>query len=175
MPRPEKVAVVQELADKMTRGQGIVLTDFRGLTVKEMTELRAQLRKAGVEFRVVKNTLTLLAARQAQIEGLEPVLEGPTAIAVSYDDPVAPAKLLSEFAKKHEALQIKGGILNGRAISVDEVKALASLPSREELIAKVLGGLKSPITGLVYVLHGTLASLVYALEAIRKQKEEQAA
>ena len=98
--RPEKVAAVEELAEKLKKSQGVILTDYRGLTVKEMTELRSQLRQAGVEFKVVKNTLTLLAARKAEIEGLEPVLEGPTAIAIGYDDPVVAAKTISEFCQE---------------------------------------------------------------------------
>lgn len=172
--KPEKVAMVEEIADGLRRGQGIVLTDYRGLNVKAMTELRTELRKVGVEFKVVKNTLTLRAAKQVEIEGLEPLLEGPTAIAIGYDDPVAVAKAVSAFAKTHEQLQIKGGILEGNVISVDQVKALANLPSREELIAQVLRGMQAPIAGLVNVLHGSMRNLVYVLEAIRKQKESAA-
>lgn len=174
MPRPEKVAAVQEIADKLSRSQGVILTDYRGLSVKVMTQLRSELRSAGVEFKVVKNTLTLRAAREANIEGLEPYLEGPTAIAIGYDDPVVAAKQISEFAKKNDLLKIKGGILSGRVIDADGVKALANLPSREQLVAQVLRGMQAPIAGLVHVLHGTLASLVYALDAIRKEKEKAA-
>jgi len=174
MPRPEKVAAVQELAEKIGKSQGVVLTDFRGLPVKVMTELRAELRKAGVELKVVKNTLALLAARQANVEGVESLLEGPTALVFGYEDPVVAAKQISEFAKRNEALKIKGGILNGRAIDPAGVKALADLPPREVLLAQVLRGMQGPISGLVNVLHGTLASLVYALDAIRKQKEQAA-
>lgn len=174
MARPEKVAAVEELAEKLKKSQGVILTDYRGLTVKEMTELRSQLRQAGVEFKVVKNTLTLLAARKAEIEGLEPVLEGPTAIAIGYDDPVVAAKTISEFAKKNDKLQVKAGVLTGKVIDVDGVKALADLPSREQLLAQVLRGMQGPISGLVNVLHGTLRNLVYVLEAVRKQKEEAA-
>jgi len=102
MPRPEKVAIVEELADKLLKGQGVVLADYRGLSVKEITALRSELRKVGVEFKVVKNTLTRLAARKANLEELESVLVGPTAIAFGYDDPVAVAKAISDFAKKNE-------------------------------------------------------------------------
>lgn len=174
MARPEKVAAVAELAEKLQKGQGVILTDYRGLTVKDMTELRSELRKVGVEFKVVKNTLTLLAAKQVEIEGLEPILEGPTAIAIGYDDPVVAAKTISEFAKKNDKLEVKAGILTGKVIDAEGVKALAELPSREQLLAQVLRGMQGPISGLVNVLHGSLRNLVYVLEAIRKQKEEAA-
>lgn len=174
MARPEKVAVVEELTEKLSKSQGVIVTDYRGLTVKDMTQLRSELRKAGVEFKVVKNTLTLRAARNLQIEGLESILQGPTAIAIGYDDPVAAAKAISEFAKKNEKLQIKGGVLSRKLIDADGVKALADLPSREQLLAQVLRGMQAPIAGLVNVLHGSLRNLVYVLEAIRKQKGEAA-
>jgi len=174
MARPEKVAVVEEIAERLRRVQGVVLTDYRGLNVKEMTELRKQLRGVGVEFRVFKNTLTRIAANEVGIQGLDPYLEGPTALAFGYDDPVAAAKAISEFAKTNDRLQVKGGILNGRAIDAEAVKALASLPPREVLIAQVLGGMQAPMAGLVTVLQGTLRSLVYALEAVRKEKEKAA-
>lgn len=174
MARPEKVRMVEEIADRLKRSQGVVLTDYRGLDVKAMTELRAKLREAGAELKVVKNTLTRRAAEAVQIEGLDPYLEGPTAAAFGYSDPVAAAKVISDFAKTHEALQVKAGILNGRVISAQEVAALAKLPSREELVAKVLWGLKAPISGLASVLGGPIRGLVYALEAIRKQKESAA-
>lgn len=171
MARAEKVAAVKELVDKLERGQGVVLTDYRGLNVKSMTELRTKLREVGVEYKVVKNTLALRAAQELDIQGLDDLLVGPTAIAFGYEDPVAPAKVLSEFAKSNDALELKGGVLEGRVIDVNEVKALADLPSREELLAQVLRGMQSPIAGLAAVLQGTLSKLVYALEAIRKEKE----
>lgn len=169
--RAEKVAVVNELADKLQRGQSVVLTDYRGLNVKSMTELRAKLREVGVEYKVVKNTLTLRAAQQIELEGLDELLVGPTAIAIGYDDPVSAAKVLTEFAKSNNALEVKGGVLEGRVIGVDEINALADLPSREELLAQVLRGMQSPIAGFAAVLQGTINKLVYVLEAVRKEKE----
>lgn len=174
MPRPEKVAAVQEIADKLRRGQCVVLADYRGLNVKEMTELRRRLREVGVEFKVVKNTLTQIAANEVEVEGLGPILEGPTAVAFGYDDPVAAAKAMNEFAKQNDRLQLKGGVLNGQVIDTDAVKALADLPPREVLIAQVLRGMQSPIAGLANVLQGTLRNLVYVLEAVRKEKEKAA-
>lgn len=174
MARPEKVQAVQEIAEKLKQSQGVVLVDYRGLNVKAMTELRAKLREAGVELKVVKNTLTSRAAQAIELEGLDPYLEGPTAAAFGFDDPVAAAKVLSDFAKSHEALQLKAGVLNGKVIDADEVAALAKLPSREQLVSQVLRGLQSPIAGLVNVLNGPIRNLAYVLEAIRKEKESAA-
>lgn len=169
----EKAKAVAELSDKLSRTKGAVLTTYRGLSVAQDTKLRRKLREAGVEYRVVKNTLTRIAAEQVNINGLEQYLEGTTAIAISYTDPVAPAKILSDFLKeiKGQALEIKAGIVEGKVIDANGVKSLANLPSREVLIAQVLAGMQSPIVGLVNVLQGTTRNLVYALEAIRKQKE----
>ena len=124
MPKPEKVAKVQEIRDRLSRVQGAVIADYRGLDVGEITELRKQLREAGVEFKVLKNTLTILAAREAGVEAIEPYLAGPTAIAFGYDDPVVAAKIISDFAKKNKDLEIKGGLVEGKALGPEEVKAL---------------------------------------------------
>jgi len=175
VPRPEKVAIVDEIKDKLSRAQGVILADYRGLTVMQATELRRKLREAGVEYKVLKNTLTAIAAREAGFEDLTSLLVGPTAIAFGYEDPVAPAKVLSEFAKTNPVLELKGGLLEGRVLDVEGVKALAALPSREELLSQVLRGMQGPIAGLVNVLQGTIRNLVYALDAVRKQKEEAGA
>lgn len=174
VPRPEKVAIVDEIKDKLSRAQGVILADYRGLTVMQATELRRKLREAGVEYKVLKNTLTAIAAREAGFEDLTSLLVGPTAIAFGYEDPVAPAKVLSEFAKTNPVLELKGGLLEGRVLDVEGVKALAALPSREELLSQVLRGMQGPIAGLVNVLQGTIRNLVYALDAVRKQKRKQA-
>lgn len=171
MARPEKVAVVEQLTEKFKSSAAAIFTDYRGLDVQAITELRKQLRENGVEYKVVKNTLTLLAAKAADVEGVEALLGGPTAIAFDANDPVAPAKVLSEFAKANDALEIRGGILDGRVIEKSEVEKLANLPSREELLATALMRMQGPIYGLAYVLQGTIQSLVYALEAVRSQKE----
>jgi large subunit ribosomal protein L10 len=174
MPTPKKEAKVAEIQDRFSRAQGTVLAQFRGLDVRALTELRRQSREAGVEFRVLKNTLVTLAANRAGIEGLEDHLTGPNAYAFGYDDPVAPAKVLSEFAKVHQELLIKAGVLEGRVIDAQAVEALAALPSREVLLAQLLQVMQGPISGLVNVLQGTLGSLVYALEAVRQKKEQEA-
>jgi large subunit ribosomal protein L10 len=167
----EKQAAVAELKQKLGAIKGAVLADYRGLNVADATKLRRTLREAGIEFRVVKNTMTRIAAQEIGIEGLDAHLEGPTAIAFGYQDPVGPAKVLSEFAKGNKNLVIKAGILSGKVVDADGVRVLADLPPREVLIAKMLGSMQAPITGLVNVLHGNIRNLVYTLEAVRKQKE----
>lgn len=170
MIRPDKEATVSEVRQKFEKAISVVLADYRGLNVLEVTELRKKLREAGVEYKVIKNTLTSLAAKDAKIEGLDQFLSGPTAIAFSYGDLVTPAKILSGFAKDHKNLSLKGGVLEGKVIGADLVKALAELPSREVLLGQVAGMLQSPMRGLVNVLSGPLRGFVYAVEAIRKQK-----
>jgi large subunit ribosomal protein L10 len=169
----EKKELVAELKAKLTDAKGAVLTSYRGLTVAQDTQLRRKLREAGIEYRVIKNTMTRIAAQEAGIEGLAVYLEGPTAIAISVTDPVAPAKVISEFIKatKTQALEVKAGLVEGQVIDAVSVKALADLPPREVLIAKALGSMQAPITGFVNVLQGTIRNFVYALEAVRKQKE----
>lgn len=169
----KKIAFVAELKEKLSASKGVVLTTYSGLTVAQDTKLRAKLRECGVEYRVVKNTMLRLAAKDAGVEGLEPYLNGTTAIAVSETDPVAPAKVIADFIKENklQALEIKAGILEGKIIDVEGVKALANLPSREVLIAQVLAGMQSPIAGFVNVLQGTIRNVVYVLDAIRTQKQ----
>lgn len=171
MPRPEKVAQVEALSERLQRAQSVLAADYRGLTVKEMGELRSQMRQAGVEVKVVKNTLARLAADEAQVAELKGFLEGPTVLAFAYDDPAASAKIFDQFARQHKLFEIKGGVLNGVALDVDGVRQLAQLPGREELLAQVLRGMQGPLTGLAYVLSGVPRALVYALDALRRQRE----
>ena len=170
---PEKKAVVSELKEKFSSAKGAVLTSNRGLNVALDTKLRRKLREAGIEYRVIRNTLARIAAQEAGIEGMIMYLEGPTAIAMSATDPVAPAKMLSDFIRENrlQSVEIKAGLVEGKVIDAIGVKALASLPPRDVLLAQLLGTLQAPITGFVRVLNGNLSNLVYALEAIRKQKE----
>lgn len=169
--RPEKAAKVAELKELLTNSKCAILVDFCGLTVAQDTVLRRKMREAGVNYSVVKNTLLRIAAEEAGIEGLEPVLEHNTAIAVAPEDPVAVAKIICEFAKENKSLKVKIGVLDGKVISAEEIKALAALPPKEVLIAKMLGSMNAPISGFVNVLQGTIRNVVYALEAVRKQKE----
>lgn len=174
--RPEKQAAVASLKEQLSTAKGVVLTGYKGLTVAQDMKLRAKFREAGVSYHVVKNTMLRIAANETGLEGLDPVLNGTTAIAVSADDAVAPAKVIYDFIKenkleKTEVLTIKAGVVEGKIVGVDEVKALASLPSREVLIAKLLGSMQAPISGMVNVLQGTIRNMVYVLDAIRAQKE----
>ena len=148
----QKKQVVAELVETLKSAQAGVLVDYRGITVEQDTQLRTKLREAGVEYKVVKNTLTRFAAKEVGFDELDEQLNGPTALAISTTDAVAPAKVISDFAKTVEALQIKAGFVDGKVISLDEVKTLASTPSREVLIAKIMGSLNAPISKLVRTL-----------------------
>lgn len=165
-----KQKTVNEIKEKFQRAKSIVLVDYRGLNVEEVTGLRKRFREAGVDYKVYKNTLVVRAVTELQDESLIPHLIGPNAIAFGYDDPVAPAKIISEFAKTHNQLEIKAGVVDGVFVDVEGVKALASLPPKEVLLARILGGLNSPVTGLVNVLQGNIRKLAYALNAVKEQK-----
>ena len=168
----QKKVIVVELAEKFKEAKAYVLADYRGITVEQDTALRNALRKAGVEYKVIKNTLAKLALKEIGVEGLDEHLFGPTAFAMSTTDVIAPAKVMSEFAKKYEKLEIKAGVVEGKTIDAKGVAALAELPSKEVLIARVLGSLNAPITGFVNVLNGNLRGLVCALSAIHDQKAQ---
>ncbi len=171
-----KQQTVADIKSKFERAGSVVLVDYRGINVEQVTELRKQFRNAGVEYVVLKNTLVKRALGELNIEGLDALLEGPSAFAFGYQDPVAPAKVLNDFITKTKTdrLKIKGGLVDNRAIDVAGVKALADLPPKEVLIAKMMGSLNAPITNFVGVLSATLRSLVYAIDAIRKQKGGEA-
>lgn len=148
----QKKQVVAELVEKLKSAQAGVLVDYRGLTVEEDTDLRRKLREAGVEYKVVKNTLTRFAANEIGLTGMDEQLNGPTALAISTEDPVAPAKVIAEFAKSNECLKIKAGFLDGNVISLDEINTLAKTPSRDTLIAQIMGSLNAPVSNLVRTL-----------------------
>lgn len=154
-----KKGVVADIKEKFEKAQSAVLVDYRGLNVAEVTDLRNQLRKAGVEYAVLKNTMINLAIKDMNLDGMKAHLEGPTAVAFGYEDAVAPAKILSEFAKKNKNVTIKCGVVDGGFIDESGVQALASTPSREVLIAKIMGSMMSSVS-----------KFVYALEAIRKKQ-----
>ncbi|WP_025729861.1 50S ribosomal protein L10 [Heyndrickxia ginsengihumi] len=160
----QKKQVVDEIATKLKSSVSTVVVDYRGLNVAEVTELRKQLREAGVEFKVYKNTMTRRATDSVDLSGLNEVLVGPNAIAFSNEDVVAPAKILNDFAKKHEALEIKAGVIEGNVASAEDIKALADLPSREGLLSMLLSVLQAPIR-----------NFALAAKAVADQKEEQGA
>jgi large subunit ribosomal protein L10 len=158
--REEKAAVVEEVAQKLAESKSTIVADYRGLTVAEVTELRKNLREAGVEFRVLKNTLTRRATAQTNNTSLDVFLKGPTAIAFGLTDLVAPAKVLNDFAVKHKALEIKGGLVEGKLIDAGGVKELATLPSRDGLLSMLLSVLQAP-----------MRNLAYATKQVAEQKE----
>ncbi|ERN51044.1 MULTISPECIES: 50S ribosomal protein L10 [Alkalihalophilus] len=160
----QKKQIVSDIADKLRDNKATIVVDYRGLNVAEVTELRKQLREAGVEFKVYKNSLTRRAADAAELSELNEQLVGPNAVAFSAEDVIAPAKVLNEFAKKHDALEIKAGVIEGRVASVEEIKALAELPSREGLLSMLANVLQAPMRGFALVT-----------KAVAEQKEEKGA
>ncbi|WP_026486981.1 50S ribosomal protein L10 [Caldanaerobius polysaccharolyticus] len=170
LSREEKARMVEELKERLSSAQAAILVDYKGINVEDDTKLRRELRQAGVEYKVVKNTLLSRAAKEAGYDALLQYLEGPTAVAWGIEDPVAPARVLYNYAKDHENFKFKVGILQGTIIGVDDIVNLAKLPSKQELIAKALGSMNAPITNFVGVLSATLRNFVYVLNAIKEKK-----
>jgi large subunit ribosomal protein L10 len=170
--KENKQQIITELHEKLQQATAVFLADFRGMNVEQATTLRNELRKAEVEYKVVKNTLLELASQETDMAALNPYYKGPTAIALTYTDPVAAAKVLSKFAKEQQAtFKLKAAVLSGKPITVPEIQALADLPSREVLLAKMLGSLNAPATNFVGVLAAVPGSFVRVLNAIKIQKE----
>ncbi len=174
MATAQKKAAVAEIKDKLTTSNGVILADYRGLSVKDMQELRANVRSAGGEIKIYKNTLTEIAIRELALPSMDEYLSGPTAFVFVESDPVAPAKALTEFAKEHKTLQIKGGLIENAVVDQNAVKAIAALPSYEELIAKLLGTMQNPLVKTVRVLNGPASAFARVLNAIAQQKDAAA-
>ena len=172
MATAEKEAKVEELKAIMAEAKGFYLADFTGIDVAAVTELRNKLRESEVQYQVIKNRLAIRAAEEVGIAGLKDYFTGPTAIAYSKEDPIAPAKILQNFGADGGKIQIKTGFMEGEVLAADRVEALAKLPSREELLGKVAASVQSPLYGLNGVLSGLLRGLVGALSAIEKQRVE---
>lgn len=160
----KKKQIVSEIAGKLRESKSTVLVDYRGLDVAEITELRRQLREAGVDFKVYKNTMMRRATAETDLTGLDEQLVGPTAVAFSNEDVVAPAKVINNFSKEHDALEIKAGVIEGEVATVDHIKTLANLPSREGLLSMVCSVLQAPIR-----------NFALAAKAVAEQKEEESA
>ena len=169
MPTPKKVEEVQEITELLRQSPLAILTDYRGLTVTDMQNLRRQLQPVQANIRVVKNTLTAIAAQQAGVPSLQSLLEGPTALVTTGEDVVAPSKVVNDFVRTSRILQIKGALLQGQLIPAAEVESLAALPPREVLLGRVVGGVQAPLYGLVSVLAGTIRQLGYVLQARAEQ------
>lgn len=159
----KKETLVQAAAEKFESAASVVIVDYRGLTVEEVTNLRKELRDAGVEMKVIKNSILSRAAKKVGLDGLDEVFTGPTAVAFSNDDVVAPAKIIDEFAKDAKALEIKGGVIEGKVSSVEQITALAKLPNREGLLSMLLSVLQAPVR-----------NVAYAVKAVAEKNEEVA-
>lgn len=168
-----KVLKVSQIVERLNNSKSMVMVDFKGITVEEITALRVKFREAGVDYVVLKNSLMQRALKETGIEGLDDLLVGPSAFAFGMKDEVAPAKIITEFIdqSKSDKLTIKAGIVENKVVDKNAVIALSKLPPREVLVAKMMGSLNAPITNFVGVLSATLRSLVYAVDAVRKQKE----
>lgn len=162
---------IEALKETVAKAKVAIVTDYRGLSVAEITNLRRALQKEGGDFTVVKNTLAKIAVKDTVFEPITEILQGSTAIAFGFDDEVSPAKVVSKFIKEAKKTEIIGGALDGKLLSAKEVDALSKLPSKEELYAKMLGCINSPASGIANCVNGVMRSLVIATEAVRKQKE----
>jgi len=172
MPKPEKIAAVEELQKKFAQSPAVVVVAFQGIPAAEMTALRREVRKRGVEIRGVKNTLARLAAEKAGVSGLGEFLRGPNLVIIGRDDPTVPFKVALEVAQKYPSFfQVRGGVFSGELVTADQVRWYATLPSREELLARLAGAMTGPVRGLVFVLSGILRKLVVALSEVQKTKE----
>jgi large subunit ribosomal protein L10 len=169
MPTVQKARTIDELSGQLSRAQLIIVTDYRGLKVADLQTLRGNLRPSGAEFHIAKNTLTRIAANNAGVVGLDPFLEGPSALVFAFEDPVQTAKAVNDFVRTSRILAVKGGVMGDRAVSAADVEAIATLPSREELQARLLGLMVSPLTRTLGVLSGPPRSMVYLLNARAEQ------
>lgn len=171
MKRSEKEKIVEALHEKFSRAKVLILTDFKGLNMSAMNELRNQLREASVEYRVVKNTLMSRAMGGTDMSLLKEHFFGPCAVALSYEDPVTPARVLMKFSEDNAALEVKAGVIEGQVVDLAGIKRLSKLPSHEALLAQLLSQMNAPATGLVMVLSGVLRNFMGVLAAIERQKE----
>ncbi|MGB9868112.1 MAG: 50S ribosomal protein L10 [Bacillota bacterium] len=171
MVRPEKIEAVEQIQKRLAKARSVVLVNYRGLNAAKITELRKLLRQSKIEMKVVKNSALMIASRNLGFSGVEPMLVGPTALIIGYDDEVQAAKLASSFARENKELEIKGGILEGKAIDAKGVTTLAEVPGKEVLLGRVLGMLQSPFVRVASVFNAPLSKLAIVLEEVRKAKE----
>jgi large subunit ribosomal protein L10 len=170
MPTAKKEATIEELREKIASAKNLFFTNFAGLTVEQITKLRNELRKDGSTYGIVKNTLFKRAAGEELASQLDAILAGPTGVVFAGEDPVAPAKAIKTFSDQTKPVDVKAAYIDGKLVDAAQVQALAALPPKQELLAKLVGSLKSPLYGLVYVLSGNQSGLVRVLNAIREQK-----
>ena len=171
MKLEDKKRIAQDLKERFGKSKVIIVTDYKGLNVTSINALRRKLREADVEYKVVKNSLLIRAAKDTDVAQLNEYFKGPSAIAISYDDPVAPAKVLTEFAKESKALEIKAGVMGDQMLDMSAIKALSDLPSREVLLGQVLSAMNGVPTAFVRALNDNIARFLNVLNAIKDQKE----
>ena len=167
----EKKKIVENLQERFSKSAIVIITDYKGLDVATINELRGKLKKENIEYQVVKNTLLTRASAETDVDLIKEHFRGPSAVALSYDDPVAPAKIIMDFAKDHETLEVKAGVMNGKMLDAGQIKALSMLPSREELLAKFLSVLNAVPTSLVRTLSEIPKKMIYLVLAVKDQKE----
>ena len=173
LSRTQKAHLVEEIGDRLKKAKTVVLTDFKGLKVEEINELRRNLRKEGVEYKVVKNSVICLAGKDTPLEQIKDEICGPNALAISYGDPATLAKVLIQFREKNDRFKLKTGFSEGKILTLEEIETLAKLPSREVLVAQLLGTMSSPPRQLVNLLYNIIGKFLYLLEAIKKEKENR--
>jgi len=167
-----KASQVDALAEQLKKAESVMFYDYRGLSVGEVSDLRTLCREAGVEYKVIKNNILKRAVKATNVDGLDELLVGPTAVAIGYDDPVAGAKILVDFIKKTKKTEIKAGILSGEVVGLEQIKQLADLPSREQLLGMLAGTLNQPIAGLAMALNAIPTGLARALNSVCEQKQQ---
>ena len=172
MPTAEKTAAIEQLRETFGSAAAVFLADFTGLNVEKMTDLRRKCRSEGIQLKVIKNTLAVKACRELELTDLEPHFRGPTAMAVSTEDPVSPARVLMDFKKEHERPEVKLGFVEGRVLSADEVTALAKLPTRDQLISQVMQLAQAPASNFVGALENLMSKLVRTVDAVRDGMEK---
>jgi len=171
MKLDQKMQIVKDLNERFSRSKIVILTDYKGLDVTAMNDLRRKLREAEIEYKVVKNTLLIRASEETDTALIKDAFTGPSAVALSYDDPVAPAKVLTDFSKNYQKLEIKVGVMNGRVLDLSAIKALSNLPSREVILSQLLSALNGVPTSFVRTISAIPKSFLNVLQAIKEQKE----
>ena len=167
----QKKKIAEDLKEKFSRSKVVIVTDYQGMNVTTINALRRQLRDADIDYRVVKNSLLVRASQDTDVATISEFFKGPSAVAISYDDPVTPAKVLTEFAKENKNLKIKVGVMGAKLLDIEDIKSLSSLPSREVLLSQVLSAMNGVPTAFVRVLSGTIGQFLNVLTAIKDQKE----
>ncbi len=170
--KAQKTQQVAELAEQFSRSKAVVLTEYKGLTVAEISDLRKTLKEIGSDYKVAKNTLSIIAARGTAAESAQEMFVGPTGIAFAFDDPIATAKKIIEYAQKNEKLKVKSGIVDGKLCTFDELKAISQLPPREVLLSMLAGAFQAPLSKLAGTLNATVAQFGYAMSALKNTKSE---